>query len=808
MFKKYWSNLALARKFALGSAAMTVCVTLIVGVYATLFVRNQLLLEVQQEIDREAITGAQRISLYLGAVHHNLKNMAASSLVINGIVDSYGRDNYLTPFLSDFRISDSLLVDVGLFDFKGKLIARSSPEVEEDIAGEAGFNEVINGRSNADYHHHEQAQDSYIAITYPVFYEATQRPEGVLLGRVHLDNFPDILKVNDQSLFYFKLTDRTGVKVGNWPWPENQEILSRQYDVALETPMDKLGLTLHVARRAAEALMPMQRLIMNIGIAAVIVIALTVFVAVLVGRQLSRPLRALERAATRIATEGYFDVDLPDLGNDEVGRLAGSFREMLGHINVSYSVLEARVISRTRELDEARLHLRDSASQLQSILNNVVDSIVTIDVQGNVQSCNNAAVKLFACPASQLIGKNIVDLIDIDDLDVFLVPTSNDFRNDQRRTLKEAVLHPARGKAVPIEYAIGEQMEIAETCVMTLLIRNITERKEIERLKEEFVSSVSHELRTPLTSIRGALALAKRDPVVPGSNRLQKLLDVAEENSKRLGDLVNDILDLEKLENGKMSFTIKPLKLEELVQTSINSCTPYIRKHGKQVRLLPSNQSFEIAGDEGRLMQVLNNLLSNAAKYSGPQTVIDVVLAKVGDNVRVSVIDQGPGIAPALRAFMFSRFWQADGSNTKNESGTGLGLAITKSLMEGNGGSVQYRSRLGVGSIFHIDLPVKNVSPCPTASNDIAFAAGPFDQKVMRTLGKQAEDTENVMFFGLSSAAQAVLYLESGAFLKIPTEALPPEITRRSPTEMFAVMAQHDGTSHKKNLYWLSERNA
>ncbi|WP_430474387.1 ATP-binding protein [Thalassospira lucentensis] len=786
---------------------MTICVTVIAGVSVTFFVQNQILREVEQELNREADTGAHRIALYLDSIHHNLDSLATSSLIVNGIVDTYGRDNYLVPFLQGFRISDSLPTDVGLFDYNGKVIGRSSQDVPADISQTEGFSAALSGDIRVEYVHPANSRKSYITISYPVFYPASQSVEGVLLGRIHLVELPGELSRRDGAPFFFKLTDIDGEKVGNWVWPDHQKVLEHSYDVDLKAPLNQLGLKFHVARVTNEALSPVRRLVSNIVVFAVLFVVITTLVAVFVGRQLSNPLRLLERTASRIAKDGYFDVELPHLGNDEVGRLASSFREMLGHINVSYSVLEARVTSRTRELDEAQLRLRDSANQLQSILDNVVDTIVTVDTYGRIQSCNNTGQELFKCSVDQVLGKNIIDFIDVRDLEVFLVPTSDQFNRDQQRIMKEAVLYPVHGDAVPIEYAVGERMEIEGKRLMTLLIRDITKRKEVEKLKEEFISSVSHELRTPLTSITGALSLAKRDAVVPQSERLQKLLDVALDNSRRLGDLVNDILDLEKLENGKISFTLEDLDLGVLVQKSIDAFAPYVRKHGKEVRAVPPTQSFEVLGDAGRLMQVMNNLLSNAAKYSGENSRIDVVVAAIGSTVRVSVIDQGPGIPSSLREHMFSRFWQADGSNTKKASGTGLGLAITKSLMEGNGGTIGYRSRADVGSIFYIDLPIKQVGDLQHVPEKSVIAVGPCDGQTLLEMKQKTNTLENTELFAISRPAQAVLYLESGAFSK-KVHVLPSDGEQDSPTDRIQdLLTEKNNGSLKYDLHWLSTKN-
>ncbi len=234
---------------------------------------------------------------------------------------------------------------------------------------------------------------------------------------------------------------------------------------------------------------------------------------------------------------------------------------------------------------------------------------------------------------------------------------------------------------------------------------DITRRREMDRMKSEFISNVSHELRTPLTALIGALGLLRKGAVGPMPEKAVTFLDMAYQNGERLSALVNDILTLEDNSSGRVAFNITSIELAPFLERAISLNSSLAVKKRMRFVLKPTVRPLWIRADSERLMQVVTNLLSNAIKFSPENATVTLAAEARGALTRVSVIDQGAGIAPEFRPRIFERFMQADGSSTRSQGGTGLGLAVCKTLIEGMGGQIGYVSETGQGTTFHFDLP-------------------------------------------------------------------------------------------------------
>jgi signal transduction histidine kinase/DNA-binding response OmpR family regulator len=225
------------------------------------------------------------------------------------------------------------------------------------------------------------------------------------------------------------------------------------------------------------------------------------------------------------------------------------------------------------------------------------------------------------------------------------------------------------------------------------------------RLKDEFVATVSHELRTPLTSIAGALGLLTGNAAGKLPESAMHLLTIAYTNSQRLVRLLNDILDIEKMESGKAAFEFKRVEVRSLIEQTIATNHAFAEGYGVRIRLDATAAAFDVRADPDRLVQAITNLLSNAIKFSPSGGEVVVAVETRGDAVRISVRDHGPGVSEEFKRHIFEKFAQADGTDARRKGGTGLGLSIVKQIVDRLEGEVGFENAPDGGAIFHVDLP-------------------------------------------------------------------------------------------------------
>lgn len=234
---------------------------------------------------------------------------------------------------------------------------------------------------------------------------------------------------------------------------------------------------------------------------------------------------------------------------------------------------------------------------------------------------------------------------------------------------------------------------------------DVTRHEELSRLKSEFVSTASHELRTPLTSIHGALRLIASGAVEEVPPKLQELINIAAKNSEHLIMLINDLLDLQRIESGTIEYRLEPIDMHQLIREAIEANRGYADPFQVRLALMKCDRDVWVKGDRDRLIQVLANLFSNAIKFSPEGSSVDISVLRRGARARVEIIDRGPGVPETFRESLFEKFTQADGSDNRRISGTGLGLSICKAIIDEHGGLIDFVSAEGQGSTFYFDLP-------------------------------------------------------------------------------------------------------
>lgn len=264
-------------------------------------------------------------------------------------------------------------------------------------------------------------------------------------------------------------------------------------------------------------------------------------------------------------------------------------------------------------------------------------------------------------------------------------------------------LHPIKG-LIWLEGRAMPQPRADDSILWHGFITDITQRKHLEQMKNEFVSTVSHELRTPLTSIAGSLGLINGEALGPVPNAMREMLSIAQSNSQRLRKLIDDLLDMDKLLAGKMSFIPQQLDIDSFLAECVTSHQGFARQHDVQLTYT-GGPVAQITADPMRLQQVLSNLLSNALKFSPAGSQVLLSAQALGGQIRILVVDQGPGVPAEFVDRLFEKFSQADASDRRQKGGTGLGLAISKELMERMGGCIGFYPRPGGGSVFWVELP-------------------------------------------------------------------------------------------------------
>lgn len=281
-----------------------------------------------------------------------------------------------------------------------------------------------------------------------------------------------------------------------------------------------------------------------------------------------------------------------------------------------------------------------------------------------------------------------------------MLSTADHFTTELRFQHKQGHIVPTLVRGFIQRDHDGKPLRISGT------IMDMTERKRIEQSRDEFVSTVSHELRTPLTSISGALGLINGGALGEVPAAMRQMLEIAHRNSLRLGYLINDLLDMEKIALGKMNFELREHSLPRLLEEALASNQAFAEHLGVRCEL-GETPAVNVWVDGLRLHQALNNLLSNAIKYTPEGGLVEVHCSMPDDShVRISVTDQGPGIPEGFKSRVFERFAQAEAGDTRPKEGTGLGLAITKEFIERMGGTIGFESHPGGGTTFWCELPV------------------------------------------------------------------------------------------------------
>ena len=473
-----------------------------------------------------------------------------------------------------------------------------------------------------------------------------------------------------------------------------------------------LGWTVLVRQELAEAEEPVRQLQNRLLLWGVGMALLFSMLGWLTARAVIRPLLDLVRTAQ--ALERGQPVRIASASYKEVRILGESFRSLVDNLqqkenavralNVS---LELRVEVRTGELRDALERARDSEQRIHTIIEAAQDPFIGMDFEGRITDWNSQAERLFGWKRDEVLGQPLAETVlparyagaSRNALEQFLARGDAPFVGQPM----ERVMLTRDGREVPVEVKIG-LVNTGKLRLFSAFVQDISKRKEVDRLKNEFISTVSHELRTPMTAIYASLSLLDSGMAGELPQDARKLVEISSASCERLIRLINDVLDVEKIQSGLMTYDMQRQPLRALVEQAIRDISSVSAGLGVSIEF-PEGDAPTVLADADRIVQVAVNLLSNAAQFSPSPGTVQVRLEQVQGVARVTVTDSGPGVPDDFRERMFERFAQADGSDRRQKGGTGLGLNICRSIIQAHHGRIDFSSDPGRTEFF-FELPV------------------------------------------------------------------------------------------------------
>jgi PAS domain S-box-containing protein len=436
----------------------------------------------------------------------------------------------------------------------------------------------------------------------------------------------------------------------------------------------------------------------------------------------------------------------------EAKRLQKTEADTRQHVESINQVLEGRVEERT--------------AHLTAIINNLVDGLLVTDTQGKISQFNPAFLRMLGLGELDITDKNGQDVLN-NELVELVAQTQKHHREVFTAEIDLAGGRIGKAVATAIDKVALAEGAVEEFLGSVILIRDITVEKEVDQMKTDFISTVSHELRTPLTSVLGFTKIIKKkleDVVFPQiqteNKKINRTVRQVKDNvniivseGERLTALINDVLDIAKMEAGKVDWNMQPLLVQELIEQAIAATSSLF--DNKDVKFIKDVETDlpEISGDKDRLIQVLINLISNAVKFTQKGS-ITCRATKRHSEIIISVIDTGMGITPADQPQVFEKFKQVGDTLTDKPKGTGLGLPICKQIVEHHGGRIWVESELKKGSTFSFTLPIHTHLPVQVNMMD------------MDTLVKQLQVTETPNASPKNTPNKTVLVVDNEALIR------------------------------------------
>ena len=654
--------------------------------------------ELEQKLDRESVLAINAIDTRLGALASVLDTIAHNAFIAAALADDGHREDSVRPFFASLTMVSVPDTLIGLTDSSGRVIAANRrANVPETIPG---FPDVV---GSGEYLDIERRQ---VTLAVPVLSDGKTRgvvfarfPASSLAAYMNLSHFASLALVTvggvpiapDVASARF-LREKITTEPGDW----------MKVSAASQTYPD-LGVLLY--SRRDDLLAPLRGLDRALGLSALANLAVLTIALIMTAALVARPLVRFAEEVNDVRDGSDLSRRVSARGYSEVVRLADTFNEMMGRLQKTLVSCESLELQNNYRL-MAEQTLRDKQAENAAIVETVADAIIVIDRHGTIRSANPATTKIFGYESNELIGQNVT----------LLMASPHSINHDQyvRSYLdtgeakiigigRELEASRANGEMFPIELFVAD-ITLNDEPHFVGVIRDITERRKVDRMQREFIALVSHELRTPLTSLTGSLGLVHSGKMGEVPEKVGKLIALAHNNATRLIDLVNDIMAIEKLQSGRIDLRLEVFDIVALARTALEGIASYGERSGVTFALRTTLESAPVLADPKRIVQVLDNLLSNAAKFSKAHSVVDVCVERHARFFRVSVRDKGVGIPADALGSVFDKFVQLDTTDAKNGQGTGLGLPIAQAIMDLHGSRIEVESDIGVGSTFYFDL--------------------------------------------------------------------------------------------------------
>jgi NtrC-family two-component system sensor histidine kinase KinB len=428
---------------------------------------------------------------------------------------------------------------------------------------------------------------------------------------------------------------------------------------------------------------------LSVAILGFVTVGLGLFLSIFLSSIIVKPLRNLERATREIA-KGNYDIQLEKTSSDELGTLSEKFTDM------------ARELKRYSEMNISKIWSEKQKSE--AIIHSIDDGIIVVDSDYKISGINRTAAIYLQVDSAQALDRHFLEVFSNKSLFNYLKQTNKTGKVPYIKEDKNIIMVNDGASDKYLQFSIVPVHEKSgPTFSIVLVLRDVTRLKQLDHLKSEFVTAASHELRTPLTSMSMSIDLLHESAIKKLSKKEKELISAATEEIERLKALVNDLLDLSKIEAGKMEMDIRKISINKALEHMLSVMQAQAEEKGIRLTSNLSKNLPSVKADIGKITLVLNNLVSNALRYTEKGETIDLSAKRVGDMVHISVKDNGKGIPIEYQSKIFEKFIRVKGDT--ESKGSGLGLSICKEIVKAHGGTIWVDSAPGRGSEFTFTLP-------------------------------------------------------------------------------------------------------